>query len=88
MTLRMYAGHKGWPLEGVEVHLRHDRIHAEDCADCETKKGRLVEIHSEIRLEGDLDATQRKRLLEIAARCPVHRTLTSEIKIRTVAGPH
>jgi putative redox protein len=86
MTLRMYAERKGWPLEGVEVRLRHNRIHAEDCADCETKKGRLDEIHSEIHVVGDLDATQRERLLEIATRCPVHRTLTSEIKIRTVAA--
>lgn len=61
------------------------RIHAEDCADCETSKGMLDEIRSEIRLEGDLDEAQRKRLLEIAVRCPVHRTLSSEIKIRTKA---
>ena len=86
MTLRMYAERKGWPLEGVEVRLRHERIHAEDCADCETKKGLLDEIHSEIHVTGDLDAAQRERLIEIATMCPVHRTLTSEIKIRTVAG--
>jgi putative redox protein len=82
----MYAERKGWPLEGVEVRLRHDRIHARDCADCQTTKGLLDEIHSEIHLSGDLDAAQRERLLEIAKRCPVHRTLTSEIKIRTAAG--
>ena len=81
----MYAERKGWPLEGIEVSLRHDRIHAEDCTDCETKEGRIDEIHSAIRLEGDLDATQRERLMQIAHLCPVHRTLTSEIKIRTVA---
>lgn len=82
----MYAERKGWPLEGVEVRLRHDRIHGRDCDDCETKKGFLDEIHSEIRLDGDLDDEQRARLLEIATRCPVHRTLTSETKIRTVAA--
>ncbi|MEE8142840.1 MAG: OsmC family protein [Planctomycetota bacterium] len=83
MTLRMYAGRKGWPLHGVEVHLEHGRIHAKDCEDCETEKGLLDEIHSEIRLSGDLDPAQRQRLLEIAERCPVHRTMTSEVKIRT-----
>ena len=83
MTLRMYAERKGWNLRSVEVNLTHARIHAEDCADCETKEGMLDEIHSEIHLEGGLDDTQRKKLLEIAERCPVHRTLSSEIKIRT-----
>ncbi len=83
MTLRMYAERKGWVLRGVEVRLTHARIHAKDCEDCETKEGMLDEISSEIRLEGDLDETQRKRLIEVAAMCPVHRTLTSEIKIRT-----
>ena len=79
----MYAERKGWSLEGVEVRLSHARIHGEDCADCETKEGMLHEIQSRIRLEGDLDQAQRTRLLEIATRCPVHRTLSSEIKIRT-----
>ena len=60
------------------------RIHAKDCEDCDTEKGMLDQIHSEIHMEGDLDETQRKRLLEIATRCPVHRTLSSEIKIRTI----
>ncbi len=83
MTLRMYAERKGLVLRGVQVRLTHARIHAKDCEDCETKEGMLDEIQSEIRLDGDLDETQRKRLLEIAARCPVHRTLSSEIKIRT-----
>jgi putative redox protein len=79
----MYAERKGWSLQGVEVKLSHNRVHAKDCQDCETKKGMLDEIQSEIRLEGDLDEEQRQRLLQIAARCPVHRTLSSEIKIRT-----
>ena len=83
MTLRMYAERKNFALTNVEVKLSHSRIHAKDCEDCETKKGMLDEIRSEIHLEGDLDETQRKRLLEIATRCPVHRTLSSEIKIRT-----
>jgi putative redox protein len=85
MTLRMYAERKGIALRGVEVRLSHSRIHANDCQDCETKEGMLHEIRSEIHLEGDLDTAQRERLLEIAARCPVHRTLSSEIKIRTTA---
>ncbi len=79
----MYAERKGWELDSVEVRLRHTRIHARDCEDCETKEGMLDEIHSQIHLQGDLDEVQRNRLLEIATLCPVHRTLTSEIKIRT-----
>ena len=85
MTLRMYAERKGWTLHEVEVRLSHGRIHAKDCEDCETKDVMLEEIRSEIHLEGDLDEAQRKRLLEIATRCPVHRTLSSEVKIRTSA---
>ena len=84
MTLRMYAERKGIALQNVEVRLSHGRIHAKDCEDCETKEGMLDEIRSEIHLKGDLDEAQRRRLIEIAARCPVHRTLSSEIKIRTV----
>ena len=84
MTLRLYAERKGLALQSVEVRLSHKRIHAKDCEDCETKRGMLDEIRSEIHLEGDLDEAQRKRLLEIATLCPVHRTLSSEIKIRTV----
>ena len=83
MTLRMYAERKGLALESVEVRLSHRRIHAKDCEDCETEEGMLDEIQSEVRVVGDLDETQRTRLLEIATRCPVHRTLSSEIKIRT-----
>ena len=63
MTLRMYAERKGWALEGVEVRLSQGRIHARDCEDCETEEGMIYEIQSEVRLEGDLDETQRKRLL-------------------------
>ena len=83
MTLRLYADRKRWPLERVRVRLRHAKIYAADCADCETKQGKLDRIERVIELEGALDPTQRQRLLEIADMCPVHRTLTSEIKIET-----
>lgn len=81
MTLRLYAGRKQWPLTKIGVRLRTDKIHAEDCADCETKHGMLDRIELVIELEGPLDGAQRQRLLEIANMCPVHRTLTSEIVI-------
>lgn len=83
MTLRLYATRKSWPLDAVSVHLQHKKIHASDCADCETRAGRLDEITREIALDGDLAPEQRARLIEIADRCPVHRTLTGEVKIRT-----
>ena len=83
MTLRMYADRKGWPLEGVEVLLRHDRVHAGDCDECESTEGRVDHIDAELRVSGPLDEAQRRRLLEIADRCPVHRTLTSETIIHT-----
>ena len=83
MTVRMYADRKGWPLERVQVTLRHLRIHAEDCAECETTKGWISHIDRDVELIGDLDDTQRQRLLAIAERCPVHQTLTSEIDIAT-----
>ncbi len=83
MTLRMYAGRKKLPLERVSVALRHEKIHAQDCADCETTEGRVDRIEREITLSGPLDAEQRQRLLEIADKCPVHRTLESEIKVVT-----
>lgn len=83
MTVALYARRKQWPLEGVTVTLGHSRIHAVDCAECETKEGMLDRIEREIALAGPLGDEQRARLLEIAERCPVHRTLTSEISIRT-----
>lgn len=83
MTVALYARRKQWPLEGVTVTLGHSRIHAVDCAECETKEGMLDRIDREIALTGPLGDEQRARLLEIAERCPVHRTLTSEISIRT-----
>jgi len=83
MTLRMYASRKQWPLESVTVTLRHSRIHAKDCEDCATDSGQLDRIDRVIQLSGALDAEQRRRLLEIADRCPVHRTLHSEVNVRT-----
>ncbi|MET0867473.1 MAG: bifunctional alpha/beta hydrolase/OsmC family protein [Pseudorhodoplanes sp.] len=83
MTLRLYADQKALPLDRVTVTLKHSRIHAADCETCETKEGKVDRIERELTLTGDLDAQQRKRLLEIADKCPVHRTLTSEIDIRT-----
>jgi putative redox protein len=83
MTIGWYAREKKLPLERVTVRLKHARIHATDCANCETKAGKLDEIQREIELEGPLDAEQRARLLAMADKCPVHRTLTSEIVIRT-----
>ena len=83
MTLGMYADRKGWPLEGVTVRLRHSKIHARDCADCDTRVGKVDEIQMTVALEGPLVSEQRDRLMEIAGKCPVHRTLQGEIKIRT-----
>ena len=83
MTVAMYARRKAWPLEGVTVRLRHSRVHAADCADCETKAAMLDRIELDIRLAGALSEEQRAKLLEIAGKCPVHRTLVSEIDIQT-----
>jgi uncharacterized OsmC-like protein len=83
MTIALYARRKRWPLDDVVVRLRHSRVHAEDCADCETKAGMLDVIERDISLSGKLSEEQRAQLRDIADRCPVHRTLTSEIKIRT-----
>jgi putative redox protein len=83
MTLRMYADRKGWPLEHVEIRLAHDRIHADDCADCESSPGLIETIDRTIELHGPLTEEQRNSLLAIADRCPVHRTLTADVHIRT-----
>jgi putative redox protein len=83
MTVAMYARRKGWPLERVTVRLRHARVHAEDCAACETRDARLTIIDREIVLEGSLGEDQRARLMENASRCPIHLTLASTIEIRT-----
>jgi len=86
MTVALYARRKGWPLSAVTVRLEHAKIHAADCADCETKEGKLDEIRLELILAGGLTSEQRERLFQIAERCPVHRTLTSEIVIRSRLG--
>lgn len=83
MTIGMYARRKAWPLERVTVRLRHSRSHASDCAECETKEGMLDQIERDVELTGALSAEQRAKLIEIAGKCPVHRTLVSEIDIRT-----
>ena len=87
MTVRLYADRKQLPLRQTSVRLHHNKIHAADCADCETKEGMVDHIEREIMFDGDLDGEQRARLLEIADKCPVHRTLESEIDIRTVEAP-
>ncbi|GAA2404734.1 OsmC family protein [Mycolicibacterium llatzerense] len=87
MTIRMYADKKGLPLEQVRVSLRHSRIHAKDCAECETQQGMVDHIDRDIQLIGDLDDDQREKLLAIAERCPVHRTLTSTVHVSTTLRP-
>ncbi len=83
MTVRLYAERKGWPLRRTTVTLTHDRLHAADCAECETGTGHVDRTVREVHLDGNLDPAQRRRLLEIADRCPVHRTLTREILVET-----
>ena len=87
MTLRLSADRNQWPLKHSQISLQHKRIYAADCAECETKSGMLDHIECVITLEGDLNDEQRGWLMEIAERCPVHRTLKSEVGIRTVEGP-
>src|SRR5687768_3796317 len=77
MTVAMYARRKGWPLEGVTVRLRHSKIHAADCAACETREGKLDRVEMRVEFAGPLTDEQRARMLQIAGMCPVHRTLTS-----------
>ena len=83
MTLQMYARRKQWPLQSAVVRLRHEKIHAKDCEDCEEKNGKIDRFEREVELEGDLSTEQRRRLLEIAERCPVHKTLHGEVEVRT-----
>jgi putative redox protein len=83
MTIGLYARRKQWPLEAVRVTLRHSKVHAADCESCETGAGMLDRIERDVELIGPLADDQRARLLDIASKCPVHRTLTSEIDIRT-----
>jgi putative redox protein len=86
MTVGLYARRKQLPLEGITVSLRHSRIHAKDCEECETKEGLLDRIHLDIELTGSLTPDQHARLMAVAAKCPVHRTLKSEIDIRLNSG--
>jgi len=83
MTVRMYANRKNWPLDDIDVRLSHSREHAEDCENCDDKATRVEVLRREITLHGELSAEQRQRLLEIADRCPVHRTLEGELRIET-----
>jgi putative redox protein len=83
MTLQLYAKRKGWPLEKVKVSLRHGKIHARDCAECETVEGKIDQVDLRLALSGSLTDAQCSKLVEIASRCPVHRTLVSEISVRT-----
>ena len=86
ITVTMYAQNKTWPLQDVTVRLQHSTIHATDCAECETKEGKIDRIELDIELAGPLSSEQRSKLLEIAKKCPVHRTLTSETNIRITAA--
>lgn len=81
MTLQLYARRKKWPLEGAVVHLKHDKVYAEDCASCEEEWGKLDQLSREVELIGELDEEQRQKLMEIADKCPVHKTLKSDISI-------
>ncbi len=81
MTVVLYARRKGWPLTRATVDLRHGKVHAEDCAECETREGKVDRIESRMELEGDLSDEQYTRLLEISEKCPIKKTLTSEVVI-------
>src|ERR1700719_4643500 len=85
MTIGLYARKRSWPVQRISVSLWHSKIHAKDCDDCETKEGRIDRIEMEIHLDGGLTDEQRAKLMEIAEKCPVHQTLTSEINIKTRA---
>lgn len=87
MTVRMYAQSKHWPLDEVIVRLSHHKVHAEDCRDCDEQDRRIDLFERELELRGDLDEAQRQRLLEIAERCPVHRTLTAGVRVVTTLRP-
>lgn len=86
MTLRMYAEHKKLDFDAATVSVRHGKVHAKDCVDCETESGKIDEFRREIAIEGGMSDAERARMLEIADRCPVHKTLHAEVKIRTEAG--
>jgi uncharacterized OsmC-like protein len=85
MTIGLYARKRSWPLEKITVSLKHSKIHAKDCDDCETKEGRIDRIELDIHLDGALSDEQRAKLMEISGKCPIHQTLTHEINIKTRA---
>jgi putative redox protein len=87
ITVRMYAKRKRWPLQGVQINLSHRKVHAEDSANCDSASSLIDQIDVEIKLQGELSAEQRRILLTMAEKCPVHRTLTSQVQIRTRADP-
>jgi len=86
ITMRMYAGRRGWPLRSVQIKLSHEKVHAEDCANCLSGGSHLDRIDVEIKLQGELSTEQCTTLLAVAEKCPVHRTLTSGVQIRTRAA--
>lgn len=83
ITMRLYAERKGWPLENVRVHLSHAKLYARDCEECARKEGKVDRIERTIEIEGPLSEEQRARLIEIAKKCPICRTLSTEISVRT-----
>jgi putative redox protein len=87
MTLRLYADRRKWPLEGVVVRLRHQRIHREDCVNCEKKDASIEQVERTLELKGPLTEEQRGRLLDIAERCPVHQTLQRTLQVHTTLAP-
>jgi uncharacterized OsmC-like protein len=87
MTVRMYADHKKWPLESVAVRLQHQKVYRRDCEECETKDRKIDRIGLALELGGALGESQRRRLLEIAERCPVHRSLESEVQVEAAVEP-
>jgi putative redox protein len=86
MTVRMYARRKNWPLDSIHVDVTHNKVHAQDCKTCQADEGKVDIFTREIHLTGPLDENQRHRLLEIADKCPVHRTFENEIAVKTVLG--
>jgi putative redox protein len=87
MTLRLYADRRKWPLQGVTVRLSHQRIHREDCVNCEEKDAYIDKVERKLELAGPLTEEQRARLLDMAERCPVHRTLQRQMQVHTVLAP-
>ncbi len=84
MTMRMYAEHKGYKLDNIEVHLSHKKIHAKDCKNCESEKGLIDYIETNIKITGNLSEEERLKIFQIAEKCPVHRTIMNEIYIESI----